>query len=273
MKNYILYYFLLLSFSLYCQDSIRNLKEVIILGTSENSVKEIIKNIKKSCKKNFEFGEKLYHVDQFSILNNNDTILNTSKEVNFFIKSLDNNYTKKNIVNENNLDFKKVDFFNKYKNDKDSPTFWLSEVLYRKNFNVLRFDFFNNLSDYTFEINYNEDRINIHFKSVEMYEGYFVCDSRNFNLIMISFKNSIPYPFYVSENDNGKKISLKKWNYKIESTYIEFENNNTNQFFIKNLTSTEEINNYTFEKYNKKGDTIYSEGPYNFISTLNVNLK
>lgn len=273
MNKYILSFFLFLNTFLYGQqDSIKNLNEVVVIGSNKDNVKKIIKKIKKSCISNFELDEKLYWLSEISIMNQNDTIIKKNKEIELFVKSLNNNFSKNEIQNEQNIDFKS-DFFSKYNDIKDSPLFWISEALYRKNLNILSFDFFNNISSYNYDVIYYENKIKVQFKSKELYNGYFICDNQNYNLIQISFKNSTPYPFFVSSNKNGKKESIKNWNYEIENTIIEFGSNISDKFFIKSLFTNEVINNYSFEKFDRKGDRTFHEGPFQFTSNLNLQVK
>ena len=272
MNKYIITFFLLLNTFIYGQqDSIRNLNEVMVYGSNKNNVKKILKKIKKSCINNYEFEERLYQVSEISIMDQNDTLIRKNKEIQLFVKSLNNNFSKNDIQDEKNIDFKSI-FFSKYINIKDSPLFWISEALYRKNLNILNFDFFNNISSYDYEIIYCENKIKVQFKSKELYNGYFICDNQNYNLIEISFKNSTPYPFFVSSSKNGKKESVKNWKYEIENTLIEF-GNNISKFYIKSIFTNEVINNYTFEKFDKKEDTIFQEGPFQFTSILNLQVK
>lgn len=270
MKKISLFFLLLFSQHFFSQDTITQLEEVIVVGSYKKDIKKIVKNIKKRIKDDVEVSQKLYEVKEISIFDNEDTLINNSLQINLMSKSFDNNFTKKNIETDKNLLFKDLEFFKKYSDYRDSPEFWLCEVLYKKNLNVLGFDFFNDFATYDFDIKYDENFITINFTSTDMYSGFFVCDRYNYNLKTISYKNSSPYPFFVSYNDNGIKKGLKKWNYISEITTIEFGTNELNKIYIKSLNATEVIFDYVFEKYDKKGKVIYSEGPFIFHSSLEM---
>jgi hypothetical protein len=251
------------------QDTIR-LTEVVVVKPYKKDYSKIIKKIRKTLKNNFEAKERNYRVNEISICDEKDTLLYIDALFNFNIKSLENNFTKNLVSKDDNKIFRDELFFNKYSEYRDSPEFWISSIMFRKSLNVLGFDFFKNYSKYEIEISYEKDIICVKFHSKEMYSGYLICDSKNYNLKKLYFKNPSEYPFSASHSDNGKKKGLKTWDYLIETTTIEFNSNNSNMIYVSNFTTNELKTNYFYEKYDKKGEIIFQEGPFSFDSTVKI---
>ncbi|WP_207759781.1 hypothetical protein [Flavobacterium cyanobacteriorum] len=249
MKNFALLIIALICPSLFAQNNIIQLEEVTITKSQHNAAKKIIRNVKKRLRNNFNTHEKLYRVNQTAVVNDNDTVINNNMVVMFVIKSLDNNFTKTIIKDDANKLFRSSLFFQGYDDYRDSPEYWISQVLYNKNLNILGFDFFNNTAGYNFKITYDEKFITVSFTSDDMYSGFFICERETFNLQTLSFKNSDAYPFDVSNSDNGKKTGLKKWIYEVESSTIEFRTDESDKICLANVTVLEKISGYFFEKY------------------------
>ena len=270
MKIFLIILFLGLIQCSFGQDSIILLNEVTINKSAEKDLEKIIKSIKKNLKKNYQIEQKEFKIKQFSLLNSKDTLISNELTCFFNINSLDNNFSKKETKTKNNYAYKKIDFFDAYEEAKDSPEYWISEVLIRKNLNIVAFDFFNSFQDYKFEIKTEENLVTVCFLSEEMYSGFFTYDKRNYNLHRISFSSSQPYPFIVSNNDNGQKRGLKSWTYTIENTIIDFTENSQKQISLKSIISTEEIKDYSSIKYDKNGKEIRKDGIYSFHSFLKM---
>jgi len=270
MKKALLLILLFLFQFSYGQDSIIALNEVTVNKSAEKDIKNIIKKIKKNLKRNYESNTKEFSVKQIAILDKSDTLININRIYSFDIKSLDNNFSIKLVENKDNQFYRNKAFFDTYEEHSDSPEHWISESLIRKNLDIERFDFFNTLSDYQFLIKTEGHLITVQFTSDEYYSGYFIYDKNNYNLHHISFSNSKPYPFTASLSANGKNKVFKKWNYNTEEVTIQFTENNQNQIAIKSIICTVEIDDYYFEKYNKKGAIIKKEGPLQFYSFLKI---
>lgn len=251
------------------QDTLK-LKEVVVVKSYKSNAKKIFKKIKKQLKNNFETTERKYRINEISIYNQKDTLIYKDAHYNFNIKSLDDNFSKKIIEDEENIIFRNENFFKKYNEFRDSPEFWISNILYIKSLKVLNYDILKNYSKYELDISYDDDVIYVKFHSTDMYSGYLICDRNTFNIKKIFFKNSIQYPFTQLFSDNGKKKGLKSWNYLVESLTIEFETNQLNQLYIKSFSNNEVINDYFYERYDKKDEVIFKEGPFNFNSTVKI---
>jgi 6-pyruvoyl-tetrahydropterin synthase len=257
---------------IFSQDTIIQLQEVQVKHNNTKDLKKIIRKIKKNLQNNYLNEQKVYTVSQKSLLNDKDTLISINASYSFNIKSLENNFAKTLIDSIKNHKYINRNFFDKYDNYSDSPFRWISEVLLNKNLNVAGFEFFNYISEYTYEIKLYENTLEITFTTEDGFNGYLFCDKKNYNLIKIAFKNTQPYPFTASSIDNQSRKTLKSWTYLIVDTSIDFSENEDKQIFIRSITSKEVMSDYQFEKFDKKGNVIEFDGLYNFFSTLKIDL-
>lgn len=267
MKKYILLIpCFLFGISAFSQIEDTDMEEMVIERVSKKNIIEIIEDIKKQTYKNYSADNGKYTITQQAFLNQNDTLININS---FFDISMDLKSKKINKVktsNPKNKEYYQEAFFSRYSNN-DSPLYWLTEVILRKNINIPELDFLNNINDYQYIRSTEKGITTITFFTEDYYEGFFKYDQK-YNLVEIEFYLTKPYPIDHSQVNNGKQLFVKNWILNAEVVRIKFKQDKKGQIFIDRLTAYEEMRNYNFEKYDSKGIVIIKDNNLNFNSSL-----
>jgi len=267
MKKYLLLLtFFIISFNSKAQVDDTDLEEMVIERVSKRSIIEIIEDIKAQTYKNYSGDNGKYIITQQAYLDQKDTLIeiNSFFDISMDLKSKKINKVKTN--NPKNKEFYKESFFSRYSNN-DSPLYWLTEVILRKNINIPELDFFNNINDYQYIRSTSKGITTVNFFTDDYYEGFFKYDQK-FNLVEIEFYLTKPYPIDHSQINNGKQLFVKNWILNAEVVRIKFKQDSRGKIYIDRLTAYEEMKNYNFEKYDSKGDVVLTDKNLNFNSSL-----
>lgn len=272
MKKIILLIFITIlgHFNSYAQEPIV-LNEVVV--TNGINIKFLLKKIKNGLIKNCDTVNYKFNLFQHSNINN-DTLLFVNEKIELKIKSFDNSIITKY---SDSLQKKIVDIdkkvFNKYI-EHSSPLGWISNYPIRKNLNTINLDFIKNFKNYSYKLNkVNENENVLLFYSDSLYNGKIVYNSKTKNPISIEYSNTIPYLFTHTSSQNLRTINNfeSSWNYITEKVFIKFHNEN-GKIYLTNLKIDEEIKDFEYKKFNKKGKLIYTE-KNNFSTTIILALK
>lgn len=267
MKKYIiLISVLLLGISSHAQIEDTEMDEMVIERVSKKNIADIIAEIKNQTYKNYSADNSKYIITQQAFLNQKDTLININSfyDISMDLKSKKVNKLKTN--NPKNKEYYKETFFSRYSNN-DSPLYWLTEVILRKNINIPELDFFNNLKDYQYIRSTSKGITTVNFFTDDYYEGFFKYDQK-YNLIEIEFYLTKAYPIDHSQVNNGKQVFVKNWILNAEVVRIKFKFDARGKIIIDKLTAYEEMKNYNFEKYDSKGQIIIKDNNLNFNSSL-----
>lgn len=267
MKKYILLIFVSLFWSnLFAQIEDTDLQEMVIERVSRKNIIDIIEEIKKQTYKNYSDENAKYTITQQSFLNQKDTLIyvNSLYDISMDLKSKRINKVKAS--NAKNKEYYKESFFSRYTNN-DSPMYWLTEVILRKNINIPELDFLNNIVDYQYIRSTEKGITTITFFTDDYYEGFFKYDQK-FNLTELEFYLTKPYPIDHSQTNNGKQLFVKNWILNAEVVRIKFKQDRKGKIYIEKLTAYEEMRDYNFEKFDSKGSIIIKDDNLNFNSSL-----
>lgn len=257
-KIAILFYFTFLSTcNIYSQEPII-LNEVTI--SKSINIKSILKKIKKELLKNCDTVNCEFRLFQYSKMNN-DTLLFVNENIGLKIKSFDNSFIKKYSVS---LQKKILDIdeklFNKYIKHS-SPLGWISNYPIRKNLNTVNLDFFKNHKNYRYELNkVNENENILLFYSDTLYNGKILYNSKTNKPISIDYFSSKPYLFTHTSSQNLRTVNdfESSWYYLKERVHIKFDTK-LDKIYLTSLKIEEEIKDFEYKNFNKKGDLIYTE--------------
>lgn len=265
-KQLLLFIISIISFSAQAQIDDTDMDEMVIERVSKRNIIDIVNDIKNQTFKNYSGDNAKYIITQESFLDKKDTLIhiNSFYEISMDLKSKKINKVKTS--NPKNKEFYKQSFFSRYSNN-DSPLYWLTEVILRKNINIPELDFFNNINDYQFIRTTEKGITTINFFTDDYYEGFFKYDQK-FNLVEIEFYLTKPYPIDHSQTNNGKQLFVKNWILNAEVVRIKFKKDSKGKIYIDRLTAYEEMKNYNFEKYDSKGEVVIQDNNLNFNSSL-----
>nr|WP_297307546.1 hypothetical protein [uncultured Flavobacterium sp.] len=267
MKKYLILILISLFWNnLFAQIEDTDLQEMVIERVSRRNIIDIIEDIKKQTYRNYSEESSKYTITQQSFLNQKDTLLyvNSLYDLSMDLKSKKINKVK--VTNPKNKDFLKEAFFSRYTNN-DSPMYWLTEVIIRKNINIPELDFLNNINDYQYIRTTDKGITTITFFTDDYYEGFFKYDQK-YNLVEIEFYLTKPYPIDHSQTNNGKQLFVKNWILNAEVVRIKFKQDKRGKIYIDRLTAYEEMRDYNFEKFDSKGNLIIQDDNLNFNSSL-----
>ena len=267
MKKYILLIVIfLISINSFAQIEDTDMQEMVIERVSRKKIIDILEEIKKQTYRNYSGDNGKYTITQEAYLNKKDTLIyiNSHFDISMDLKSKKINKVK--TANPKNKEFYKEAFFSRYSNN-DSPLYWLTEVILRKNINIPELDFLNNINDYQYIRTTEKGITTITFFTDDYYEGFFKYDQK-FNLVEIEFYLTKPYPIDHSQINNGKQLFVKNWILNAEVVRIKFKQDKKGQIYIDKLTAYEEMRDYNFEKYDSKGTVIIKDNNLNFNSSL-----
>ncbi|TRX00375.1 hypothetical protein, partial [Flavobacterium gawalongense] len=183
----------------YSQDTINNLKEVVVVRKESNRKEmiAILKKIKYNLRENYEQGNINYLTNHFALKDNKDTLVNRKmlNSLNIKVLSKDNIRWMLNDDPNNSfhIDISPYTRFEPQVND-DYHTFAL--LIYHDSMQIIDFDFFNINNNYNYEISKVDDITTVKFTAHKYYTGYFTFNNKNYNLIRIVFMNTKPYNYY-----------------------------------------------------------------------------
>lgn len=267
MKKYILLITVFfLGLNSYSQIDDTDMEEMVIERISKKNIVDIIEDIKKQTYKNYSGDNAKYTITQEAYLDKTDTLIhiNSFYDISMDLKSKKINKVK--TTNPKNKEYHKEAFFSRYTNN-DSPLYWLTEVILRKNINIPELDFLNNINDYQYIRTTEKGITTITFFTEDYYEGFFKYDQK-YNLLEIEFYLTKPYPIDHSQVNNGKQLFVKNWILNAEVVRIKFKKDKNGKIYIDRLTAYEEMRDYNFEKYDSKGKIIIKDNNLNFNSSL-----
>jgi hypothetical protein len=245
------------------------LNEVVV--SKSVNIKSILKKIKKELIKNCDTVNYKFHMFQYSKINN-DTLLFINENIGLKIKSFDNSFTKKysDTLQKKILDIDKK-LFNKYI-EHSSPLGWICNYPIRKNLNTINLDFLKNYKNYRYELSkVNENENVLLFYSDTLYNGKILYNSKTKKPISIEYSSSKPYLFTHTSSQNLRTVNNfeSSWHYLIEKVYIKFHSE-IDKIYLTSLKIEEEIKDFEYKNFNKKGDIIYTE-KNNFSTSIILN--
>lgn len=260
----------------YSQDTIDNLKEVIVLRKESNRKEmiAILKKIKYNLRENYEQGDTKYLTNHFVLKDNNDTLVNRRMLNTLKIKVL----SKKNIQwmlnNDSNKSFNTdISPFSRFE-PEITEDHWFAFLSYYDSLNVIDFDFFDISNNYKYQISKNTNITTVKFTSSRFHSGYFTFKNNNYNLIRVVFMNTKPYNFYVygwQGNERHLEFSTK-WKYNKEIIKLDFTETDKGKLLLANLDAMEDITNFEFTRYNESKRIIDKDINLKFHTTLQMKI-
>ena len=276
-----LFLLLLLVFCLqitYCQDTINNLNEVVLIRKESNrkEMVAILKKIKYNLKENYEQRDINYLTNHFTLKDNKDTLVNRKilNSLNIKMLSKDNIRWMLNDDSRNSFyrDTSPYARFEPQVND-DYHRFALSMFYY--SLNVIDFDFFNMNNNYKYEILKNDDITTVKFTASKYHTGYFTFNTKNYKLIRILFMNTKPYEYYHWGRYGDEQSPLEfdsKWTYNKVTIKLDFTETDTGKLLLANLDAMEDITNFKFTRYNESKRIIDKDINLKFYTTLQMKI-
>ncbi|TRX08435.1 hypothetical protein FNW12_04115 [Flavobacterium gawalongense] len=262
----------------YSQDTINNLKEVII-GQKESNRKEmiaILKKIKYNLRENYEQGNINYLTNHFALKDNKDTLVNRKmlNSLNIKVLSKDNIRWMLNDDPNNSfhIDISPYTRFEPQVND-DYHTFAL--LIYHDSMQVIDFDFFNINNNYNYEISKVDDITTVKFTAHKYYTGYFTFNNKSYNLIRIVFMNTKPYNYYRWSHIGNEQSPLEfnsKWTYNKVTIKLDFTQTDRGKLLLANLDAMQELINFEFTRYNESKRIIDKDINLKFYTTLQMKI-
>lgn len=274
-----LYLSLLLVFCLqitYCQDTINNLNEVVVIRKESNrkEILAILKKIKYNLRENYEQGNVNYLTNHFAIKDNKDTLINRRMLNSLNIKVLSKNNIQWMLNNDFSNSFNAdISAYSRFE-PEITEDHWFAFLIYYNSLNVLDFDFFNISNDYKYQISKDTDITTIKFTASKFHSGYFTFNNKNYNLIRIAFMNTKPYDFYVyGWQGNEKHLEFTtKWKYYKEIIKLDFIETKRGKLLLANLDAMQELINFEFKRYNESKTMIDNGINMKFYTTLQMKI-
>lgn len=274
-----LYLSLLLVFCLqttYCQDTINNLNEVVVIRKECNRKEmiAILKKIKYNLRENYEQGNVNYLTNHFVLKDNKDTLVNRRMLNSLNIKVLSKNNIQYMLNNDSNNSFNAdISAYSRFE-PEITEDHWFAFLSYYDSLNVVDFDFFNISNDYKYQISKETDITTVKFTSSRLHSGYFTFNSNNYNLIRIVFMNTKPYNFYVyGWQGNERHLEFTtKWNYNKKIIKLDFTETNKGKLLLVKLDAMEELTNFEFKRYNESKKMIDNGINMKFYTTLQMKI-
>ncbi|TRX08433.1 hypothetical protein FNW12_04105 [Flavobacterium gawalongense] len=260
----------------YSQDTINNLKEVII-GQKESNRKEmiaILKKIKYNLRENYEQRDINYLTNHFVLKDNKDTLVNRRMLNTLNIKVLSKNNIQWMLNNDSNKSFNTdISAYSRFE-PEITEDHWFAFLAYYDSLNVIDFDFFNISNNYKYQISKDTDITTVKFTASRFHSGYFTFSNNNYNLIRIVFMNTKPYNFYVyGWQGNERHLEFTtKWKYNKEIIKLDFTETNNGKLLLVKLDAMEELTNFEFKRYNDSKRIIDNGINMKFYSTLQMKI-
>ena len=255
----------------YSQDTINNLKEVVIekKGSIKKEIASIIKKIKYNLRENYEAENVNYFIKHFSLKDKRDTLVNRKIFNNFKIKILSQNYISWMLSGDPHNSFHKdTSPYSEFEPSSDD-VHWLALSIFYDSLKVVDFDFFNIYNNYKYEISKVDDITTVRFTAHKYYTGYFSFNNKNYNLIRIVFMNTIPYDYYVSDNHFE---FASKWKYNKVTIKLDFMETNKGKLLLANLDAMQELTNFKFTRYDYSRKIIAQDFNSKFYTTLQMKI-
>ena len=274
-----LFLLLLLVFCLqitYCQDTINNLNEVVVIRKESNrkEILAILKKIKYNLRENYEQGNVNYLTNHFAIKDNKDTLINRRMLNSLNIKVLSKNNIQWMLNNDFSNSFNAdISAYSRFE-PEITEDHWFAFLIYYNSLNVVDFDFFNISNDYKYQISKDTDITTIKFTASKFHSGYFTFNNKNYNLIRIAFMNTKPYDFYVyGWQGNEKHLEFTtKWKYYKEIIKLDFTETKRGKLLLANLDGMQELINFEFKRYNESKTMIDNGINMKFYTTLQMKI-
>lgn len=260
MRAQIILLLFISTFSFAQTEKEKNIDEVII--RSKPKLATILKKLNKQLLKQTDTTSFVFELNQVNF-KNNDTIINRQEEQIFKIINFNNNFSKKNVIeNKDNwfTNFKEI--FKNYSSE-ESPIGWLSGYPIRKNLTTAELDFFTHPNGYVYTREWlDNNELLVTFESKNFYKGSFIID-KNFNLLQLSYETIEPYPFfYTSPESIGKNHKFTcNWIYQKEKVFMSFEIVNK-KMVLKQLQIEEKLRDFVFNRFDKDGVTFMDKNHF-----------
>ncbi|WP_428223468.1 hypothetical protein [Flavobacterium sp.] len=236
--------------------SITALEEVVVRNKVDFS--KILKKIKSKLNEKSDTVGVYYNL-KMNLLQDEKTLIDIDDTLQLKMKSMGClsklGFSKKYANKMESLIAEKFNTF-KY---RDSPLHWIAEFPLRKNLNVSKLDFLNNLKEYRYElVDENSMENGLVFVSDSLYSGKMVYNKQSKELVSIIYENVTPYRFYNIVAVNARKYDVEQsnWKYLKEKVILKFSNKNPN--VIETLSIEETIDNFNSKQFNKKGEVEFS---------------
>ncbi|TRX08570.1 hypothetical protein [Flavobacterium gawalongense] len=262
----------------YSQDTINNLKEVVVVRKESNRKEmiAILKKIKYNLRENYEQGNINYLTNHFALKDNKDTLVNRKmlNSLNIKVLSKDNIRWMLNDDPNNSfhIDISPYTRFEPQVND-DYHTFAL--LIYHDSMQVIDFDFFNINNNYNYEISKVDDITTVKFTAHKYYTGYFTFNNKSYNLIRIVFMNTKPYNYYRWSHIGNEQSPLEfnsKWTYNKVTIKLDFTQTDRGKLLLANLDAMQELINFEFTRYNESKRIIDKDINLKFYTTLQMKI-
>lgn len=252
-----------------------SLNEIVITkGNIRKDMMSIIKKIKHNLKENYNLNPINYLTNHFSVKDDKDTLVN---------RKIINNLNAKYLNQTNIFSMLLDDPTNPFHTDTTpysrfipiaiSSQYWLALSIFYDSLHVINFNFFENISNYTYKISKLDNVTKVTFTASRFYNGYFTFNNSNYNLIRIAFVNTKPYDYY-SWGYEGNLFEFEShWKYNKVTILLDFAETDEGKLLLTKLDAMEELTQFEFKRYLPNSKRVIDQGRnIKFYTTLNMRI-
>lgn len=251
------------------------LNEVIVKKElNRKEIIEIIKKIKHNLKENYNLNPINYLTNHFSVKDEKDTLVNRKT-----INNLNAKYLNQTNIFSMLLDDPTNPFhtdttpYSRFIPIAISSQYWLALSIFYDSLHVINFNFFENISNYTYKISKLDNVTKVTFTASRFYNGYFTFNNSNYNLIRIAFVNTKPYDYY-SWGYEGNLFEFEShWKYNKVTILLDFAETDEGKLLLTKLDAMEELTQFEFKRYLPNSKRVIDQGRnIKFYTTLNMRI-
>lgn len=252
-----------------------NLNEVIVKKEyNRKEIKAIINKIKQNLKGNYTTDKLNYQTNHFSVKDDKDTLVNRKT-----INNLNAKYLNQTNIFSMLLDDPTNPFhtdttpYSRFIPIAISSQYWLALSIFYDSLHVINFNFFENISNYTYKISKLDNVTKVTFTASRFYNGYFTFNNSNYNLIRIAFVNTKPYDYY-SWGYEGNLFEFEShWKYNKVTILLDFAETDEGKLLLTKLDAMEELTQFEFKRYLPNSKRVIDQGRnIKFYTTLNMRI-
>ena len=254
------------------------LKDVVIVnGSNKKMIRQFVKHIKKNLRENYNLGAVNYLTNHLFVKDDKDTLVNRKMLNNLNIKVLSEFEIDAMLLNDPKNPFR-IDtspYFRFESSVTTNNSHGVALSAYRNSLRVNDYDFFDNISNYTYKITVIDNVTTVTFTNPMRYSGYFCFNNTNYNLIRVAFKNNKPIDWYYwGLEGNPQQLEFySHWKFNKLTVLLDFTETDKGKLLLTKLDAMEEMAQFEFKRYSPGSNRVIDQDKnIKFYTTLNMRI-